>query len=840
MTTVVTELVIDARGSEAGSAAYIRAMRAAQAAADKLADTQERARVAADKDAAAMETRVTSLSKLRGEWDRIRSSNDATFAAELKARKEIEKVTLAADAAVRRGLTTQAAATSEIAKTTARHNELIAATKGTSVAAQAAKEQLTAYAGSAGTAGQLLAAMGPGGVAAASGIGAAVVAIKLLHDEANKFAADAIKLREFSEIVGLTSVQLQAINDQAAKFAISEDKVGNALQKFSVNIEKLKDGEGDLFNIVRKIDPALAKEMATAKDLATQIDLLGKAYLKAGDSKNALAKAAYGKTGFDIGRLVGSIADEGGMEKLTADFKKSGDAIDKELIDKVAKLKTEIDDMAGDASRNFASIFSGAVLENQKKYVEAWLELSRILKTTTIDDEVKNFLITLGTGAVKGIPILGWMITGISAGATYLSNKLKGNNGPVDLKPAEMQGSPGVVGESHDVPKAPKPSADFLYNTEKERISALGQAATLTEQYRLKQLQLNAALDGGKITQETYNRALAEAGTERETSLLRLRISVLGDLAPVSDVMAVKQAEINKAVQQGAKYTTDEIAAIKEKTRLLAESSKIENQLAFERKQLGRDQTEQTVAATLRSQGIDADSGRGRAIAEQIRLNESLKSGKELATEFTTSFARDFTSQLMAGATAWDSFKNAGLNALQRLADKLVDMAAQNLINKAFGTILGSGGGLTGGNGSASGPVAFMGAEGSNPWMSGASWGAVSANGNVFNAGNVIPFAKGGVVNQPTMAPMALFGEAGPEAIMPLRRGADGKLGVASAGSGSSPTIHMGDDNRVIHIGQGASMETVEQLKAALARDKADRRAQVISIVRSARSARQI
>jgi phage-related minor tail protein len=38
----------------------------------------------------------------------------------------------------------------------------------------------------------------------------------------------------------------------------------------------------------------------------------------------------------------------------------------------------------------------------------------------------------------------------------------------------------------------------------------------------------------------------------------------------------------------------------------------------------------------------------------------------------------------------------------------------------------------------------------------------------------VFPFAKG----------VGLMGEAGPEAIMPLKRGKDGKLGVASSGGG--------------------------------------------------------
>jgi len=68
------------------------------------------------------------------------------------------------------------------------------------------------------------------------------------------------------------------------------------------------------------------------------------------------------------------------------------------------------------------------------------------------------------------------------------------------------------------------------------------------------------------------------------------------------------------------------------------------------------------------------------------------------------------------------------------------------------------------------------------------------AEGSPFSQGRVMPFAKGGVVSTPTTFPMrggtGLMGEAGPEAIMPLARGPDGRLGVRGAGGGSV-TINM-------------------------------------------------
>lgn len=67
------------------------------------------------------------------------------------------------------------------------------------------------------------------------------------------------------------------------------------------------------------------------------------------------------------------------------------------------------------------------------------------------------------------------------------------------------------------------------------------------------------------------------------------------------------------------------------------------------------------------------------------------------------------------------------------------------------------------------------------------------ADGGAFYNGRVIPFASGGLVSSPTMFPMAegmgLMGEAGPEAIMPLQRGADGKLGVRAAGGGQGGVV---------------------------------------------------
>ncbi|MEL7178824.1 MAG: phage tail tape measure protein [Pseudomonadota bacterium] len=97
------------------------------------------------------------------------------------------------------------------------------------------------------------------------------------------------------------------------------------------------------------------------------------------------------------------------------------------------------------------------------------------------------------------------------------------------------------------------------------------------------------------------------------------------------------------------------------------------------------------------------------------------------------------------------------------------------------------------------------------------------ADGGTFSQGRVMPFAKGGVVSSPTSFPMrggmGLMGEAGPEAIMPLARGADGRLGVQGAGGGTT-TIHMNIATPDVQGFQRSSSQIAAQMSRALGRSE--------------------
>lgn len=100
-------------------------------------------------------------------------------------------------------------------------------------------------------------------------------------------------------------------------------------------------------------------------------------------------------------------------------------------------------------------------------------------------------------------------------------------------------------------------------------------------------------------------------------------------------------------------------------------------------------------------------------------------------------------------------------------------------------------------------------------------------DGGAFSQGRIMPFAKGGIIAGPTTFPMrggtGLMGEAGPEAIMPLARGADGRLGVQTAGAGRPINIIMNIQTPDVQSFQKSQSQIAAQASRALSRGQRNR-----------------
>jgi len=191
-------------------------------------------------------------------------------------------------------------------------------------------------------------------------------------------------------------------------------------------------------------------------------------------------------------------------------------------------------------------------------------------------------------------------------------------------------------------------------------------------------------------------------------------------------------------------------------------------------------------------------------------MNKAGNVAEQSKTVFTNAFDKMDAAIMEFATTGKFNFSDFAKSVLKDMAMLAAKTAASSALSSLFGMA----------------SSAVMG------WLSpGAGAGASTAVGpggytnqlNVSGMGSYSPtrtFANGGaftnsVATGPTLAPMALFGEAGPEAIMPLSRGSDGSLGVRALGGGQqgSTSSNQVVIQQTINVadGQGAGADMSSQ-----------------------------
>jgi len=185
---------------------------------------------------------------------------------------------------------------------------------------------------------------------------------------------------------------------------------------------------------------------------------------------------------------------------------------------------------------------------------------------------------------------------------------------------------------------------------------------------------------------------------------------------------------------------------------------KLRSQLELEDALLGKTEARQRVIQALGVTFVENNPKTVAGLEEQINKNLELMRVEQERQSLIDTVTSSMEDNLMAMAegtlSVKDAFKNMARDIIKELYRVLV---VQRMVNAA---------------------KSFMG----------------FADGGVFSGGRVEAYADGGVVGSPTLFPMAggktgLMGEAGPEAIMPLKRGANGKLGVQMEGGGGDNVV---------------------------------------------------
>lgn len=211
---------------------------------------------------------------------------------------------------------------------------------------------------------------------------------------------------------------------------------------------------------------------------------------------------------------------------------------------------------------------------------------------------------------------------------------------------------------------------------------------------------------------------------------------------------------------------------------------------------------------------LPADLGQDPIAADQTRQLNTLIG---LSDKFGDSLSNAFAKNISEGKKFDNVLKSVRQSLVEtglRLALAPLQLAlSQSVKGMMTGSLQGSppldGGGLLGGLVKGLGSIfgSLFGAGGST-----------FAQGGVLSRGMVMPFAQGGVIGAPAYFPLGrglgLMGEQGAEAVMPLARGPDGRLGVRSGGGGRPVSVTMN-----ISTPDAESFRRSEaQVSAALAR----------------------
>lgn len=395
---------------------------------------------------------------------------------------------------------------------------------------------------------------------------------------------------------------------------------------------------------------------------------------------------------------------------------------------------------------------------------------------------------------------------------------------------------------------------------------------------RLRELRLKEAITDQTKAETEAVKASTEAERERlrvlDAKITKLRTIVKG----AEDAYAKGMAGLNEAVPEGAALTpgqSDAFATVAKFQAIAAKGQAELNKLLKEREALGGASTA-TEAADATQEYTDALDANKLALHENLQAEKALRSVQKFQAETASiragnlegearfaaerdaaiaalgeseikslealndrklalqekyvadvkalkqkeidTLAQDISQTMMSAFTAMADSGDSFNDVLERLAKSFRDMVVQLTVIKplaqGMATLIN---GAFGANDSAD----------KSSWISSFLGGMVKAafaDGGVVSAG--LPH---GVYTSPTVFPMAspghrafasgtgLLGEAGPEAVLPLRRGPSGQLGVQGGAAAVNVVVNTlpGQTANTSTDGNTITIDIIEQAMAA-------------------------
>lgn len=325
----------------------------------------------------------------------------------------------------------------------------------------------------------------------------------------------------------------------------------------------------------------------------------------------------------------------------------------------------------------------------------------------------------------------------------------------IKLTPEQISKTRELVGQVYDLEQSQKKTT----KTKQDAVAAIkDEIAAL----KLSEREL--------FIQQTTRRFTAEQ-IGNQSAELKKNIELLYDEKEAMEARRKEEDKRRETIQNIIKLTEDQTDAQTEYNQRIAELNELYQQELITAPQ--RAAAEEEARQRMLYASTKWTDGVKRALETYEReATDAAYNAEQVTLGFLNSAEDAFTEFAMTGKFEWRNLLNSMLEDLNRA------LVRQNITGPLAGAL--------------------------NQIISGFDFGSLfssaAATGGVYNRGFALQaYARGGIVHKPTIFPMAngagLMGEAGPEAILPLRRLPSGNLGVESSGE-KNPVYMVNVDAR--------------------------------------------
>jgi lambda family phage tail tape measure protein len=628
-----------------------------------------------------------------------------------------------------------------------------------------------------------------GGFIAAFSFGAAVDSIKSVIDAMDQ-------ANDVSQQLGLSVEEIQEWNHAA-------EMSGASAEDFSAGVRGLTKSMAELGAGTTESSKALKKMGVDTKDTTDQaLTKIAEAFskLQDGPQKTALAMDIFGKSGAKLIPMLNEGA--AGIEKLKQEARDLGIVFDQEAAARAAEFNDSLD-LTKKAAKGIATSLAIELMPALQSIGSAMVDT--VKNGNNVKDmgrglsEIMVYLSQAVSFVIGSLTALGKLLGGLAAAGVALATKdfktaadimsdswTDAKSAMVDTFEtmeklrtefeAKKAGAPPLMGP----PEPPKRRPSDEFGTDKGK-------SKLDEQKKALNSFIQSTTRASIATEElTYHKQYKMMVDEKERDLTKVSVEQLKKEAEAIAAVADKAKESEK-------WRKDQTDAYKEATKAADDYKKTQTDLKEEFLRMNDplraitqqyEQLQIVIAETtnpeeraqlervMKELNMQASKiSEAWAKTHNVVVDKTIGSFADMGTlleDRIKSFANTATDALL-GFT--EGSKASFSDMIESMLKDMAKLALKQSLNPFFEMI-----------GSTAKTAVSSGGAGIAEWFRGMF---AAQKGAVFAPAGLVPFATGGVVSSPTVFPMAsggvgVMGEAGAEAVVPLRRDASGNLGVSS------------------------------------------------------------